>query len=212
MVLAAALVMAATGFLAADTMVLRDGRRISGELVGIRNGTVEFQEWRGRESRLLRIPREEVRRVEFDDNDRPDDSREFRPPDSRPDVRSDGRPSGMREREVTVSADVAFVDTGIEVRSGQVVHFDARGTVWWGPNRKDGPEGEHNSPYNENRPIPNRPAAALIGKIGAGNGDLFFIGDEKGPMRMRASGRLFLGINDDFLKDNRGNFRVTVLY
>jgi hypothetical protein len=29
---------------------------------------------------------------------------------------------------------------------------------------------------------------------------------------MRESGRLFLGINDDVLADNSGNFRVTVYY
>jgi hypothetical protein len=29
---------------------------------------------------------------------------------------------------------------------------------------------------------------------------------------MRSSGRLYLGVNDDFLADNSGNFRVTVYY
>jgi hypothetical protein len=29
---------------------------------------------------------------------------------------------------------------------------------------------------------------------------------------MRSSGRLSLGVNDDFLKDNTGSFRVTVYY
>ena len=55
----------------------------------------------------------------------------------------------------------------------------------------------------------NRNAAALIGRIG---NDLFFIGDETGPMRMRSSGRLYLGVNDDVLTDNSGNFRVVVYY
>ena len=57
----------------------------------------------------------------------------------------------------------------------------------------------------------NRNAAALIGKIGTGN-DFFFIGDETGPVRMRSAGRLYLGINDDVLTDNSGNFRVVVYY
>ena len=51
--------------------------------------------------------------------------------------------------------------------------------------------------------------AALIGKIG---NDMFFIGDETGPIRVRTSGRLQLGINDDVLDDNSGNFRVVVYY
>ena len=60
--------------------------------------------------------------------------------------------------------------------------------------------------------MPNRNAAALVGKIGSGDGDVFFIGDESGAFRMRASGRLYLGINDDVLTDNSGNFRVVVYY
>ena len=54
--------------------------------------------------------------------------------------------------------------------------------------------------------------ASLIGRIGADSGDYFFIGNEKGALRMRGAGRLFLGINDDYLEDNRGNFRVTGYY
>ena len=65
---------------------------------------------------------------------------------------------------------------------------------------------------NPGRPMPNRNAAALIGKIGSDSNDLFFIGDETGPVRVRGNGRLFLGINDDVLTDNSGNFRVVVYY
>jgi hypothetical protein len=118
----------------------------------------------------------------------------------------------MRERTAVVSADVPFVDTGINVRAGQTVYFVAQGQVRWGPNRKDGPEGERGSPNNPNRPIPNRPAAALIGRIGGELNGSFFLGNERGPIRMREAGRLFLGINDDVLEDNSGNFRVTIYY
>jgi hypothetical protein len=95
------------------------------------------------------------------------------------------------------------------VRAGQTVYFEASGKVRWGKDRTDGPEGEHNSPPNANRPMSNRNAAALIGKIG---NDMFFIGAETGPMRMRSNGRLYLGVNDDVLTDNAGNFRVVVYY
>ncbi len=60
--------------------------------------------------------------------------------------------------------------------------------------------------------MPNRNAAALIGRIGAGSNDMFYIGNDNGPIRVRSSGRLFLGVNDDFLQDNSGNFRVVVYY
>ena len=122
---------------------------------------------------------------------------------------SGGRPSGMRERQVIVSADVAWNDSGVDVRAGQTIYFEAQGRVRWGRDRQDGPAGERNSPSNPSRPMGNRNAAALIGKIG---NDMFFIGDDTGPVRMRSGGRLFLGVNDDVLTDNSGNFRVVVYY
>jgi len=115
----------------------------------------------------------------------------------------------MREKQTIVSADVPWNDTGIDVRAGQTIFFEAQGRVRWGRDRQDGPAGERNSPSNPNRPMGNRNAAALIGKIG---NDMFFIGDDAGPIRMRSSGRLYLGINDDVLTDNSGNFRVVVYY
>lgn len=207
--LAASFITGAVVWLSADTLVLRDGRRVNGDLLSIRNGVIEFQERATFSSRVVRIPRDEVRRIEFDE----DGDERYVPerPVERPGFGRE-RPNGLREREVVVSGDVAWNDTGIEVRAGQTVYFVARGTVWWGPGRKDGPKGEGGSPRNPNRPIPNRPAASLIGKVGQGSSDYFFIGDEQEGIRMRASGRLFLGVNDDVLTDNRGNFRVVVAY
>jgi hypothetical protein len=188
--------------LSADTLLLRDGRRVDGVLLSVRDGTVEFQE-RGGRRRVLRLQRDEVRSIELDSFSG--------------DVSSDNdtgstRPRGLREREVVVQANVAWVDTGIEVRSGQRVYFEAVGQVRWGSDRRDGPGGEERSPYNAGRPMPRRPAAALIGKVGESSNDLFFIGDDRGPIRLQNSGRLYLGINDDVLTDNRGNFRVLVFY
>ena len=117
----------------------------------------------------------------------------------------------MTQRSVSVDSWTAWGDTGVDVRAGQTLYFSASGRVRWGPNRQDGPAGERNSPRNDSRPIPGRPAAALIGRIGDSS-DYFFIGDDEGAIRMRSSGRLYLGVNDDYLKDNSGSFRVTVYY
>jgi hypothetical protein len=188
--------------LQADTLILRDGTRIQGELVGFRNGTIEFEERRSYGSnRTLRFDRDEVVRIEFESYRRPNSTTDF-----------SGRPSGMRERQTIVSADVAWNDSGVEVKAGQTVYFESTGQVRWGRDRRDGPAGERNSPMNPGRPMPNRNAAALIGKIGNDSTDFFFIGDEAGPVRMRSSGRLYLGVNDDVLTDNSGNFRVVVYY
>ena len=196
-------VLLAGAALKADTLILRDGRRVQGSLLSVRNGVVEFEESRafaGR--RTVRYDRDEIQRIDLDDSASSSSSGN--------NSNTSVRPAGLREREVVVSADVPWNDAGIEVRAGQIVYFTATGRVSWGPGRRDGAAGERNSPRNPARPIPGRPGAALIGKVG--DQDPFFIGDEQGPVRVRETGRLYLGINDDFLGDNSSNFRVTVYY
>ena len=77
--------------------------------------------------------------------------------------------------------------------------------------RRDGAAGEQNSPVNPGRPLADRPAAALIGRVGDGR-DVFFIGDDAAGFRVRGNGRLYLGINDDVFTDNTGTLRVTISY
>jgi hypothetical protein len=190
---------------------LRDGTRVRGELIAIRNGTVEFEELRGSGGRTLRISRDDVARIEFDDMLSGNVNRGFGGRTGPGFGGGTGRLGGLRERTVNVFANVAWTDTGIDLRSGQTVAFEATGEVAWGPSRRDGPAGERNSPSNPNRPMPNRPGAALIGRVGEGM-DYFFVGDEIGQIRVRDGGRLYLGINDDVLNDNRGAFRVVVYY
>jgi len=199
--------------ISADTLVLTNGRRIQGELLGVFGREIEFEERSGAGRRIVRIPRNEIARIEFveefgsrNDGNRNDVNRN--------DVsRNDDLlaiPRGMRERQVSVNAREGWADTGIEVRNGQQIYIQSSGEVRWGPNRRDGAAGERNSPFNANRPLPDRPAAALIGRIG--ERDVFFIGADQGPFRMRGNGRLFLGINDDVLDDNSGTLRVIVSY
>jgi len=209
----AALVLSLPLTLSADTLYLRNGTRVQGDLVAVRGNTIEFEERRGGfgGSRTIRVDRSEVDRIEFERSgsgsnwggNSGSNSGSYNPSDG------GGRPSGMRERLVGVSATTDWNDTGIEVRAGQTIAFEASGEVRWGKDRRDGPAGEKNSPFNQARPLPNRAGGALIGRIG---GDVFFIGDERGPIRVRNSGRLQLGVNDEYLVDNSGSFRVTVYY
>jgi hypothetical protein len=201
---ALALAFLATAAAHADTLILRDGRRVDGELVSVTGTTVEFRERRGR-SRVLRLDRDEVRAVELDSAySGPEDSEDIRP----------SRPRGLREKDVLVSGDVAFIDTGIDLRPGQQIYFESTGNVWWKPNERTGPAGEEGSDRDRDsrRPMPRRPTGGLIGKVGQESNDLFFIGSDPGPVRVRSTGRLFLGVNDDYFQDNHGNFRVVVYY
>ncbi len=196
--------------LAADTLILRNGQRIQGDLIAVRGNTVEFEEQRnfgGR--RTIRIDRDEIVRIEFDRGGAGNNWNNGGGGSSGWNRDDNGRPGGMRERQSSVSATTDWTDTGIDVRSGQTIYLSASGQVRWGKDRRDGPEGERNSPFNAGRPLPNRPAAALIGRIG---NDVFFVGNDQGAIRVRNSGRLYLGINDDYLADNSGSFRVTVFY
>ena len=194
----------------ADTLVLINGRRIQGELIGVFGREIEFEERNGFNRRVIRVPRREIARIEFEDDERGGFGPGGGPRDDRRDDVVPGIPRGMRERQVNVTAREAWTDTGIDVRAGQTIYFQASGETRWGPNRRDGAAGERNSPYNAGRPLPDRPAAALIGRIG--EKDLIFIGADQGAYRIRSNGRLFLGINDDFLQDNTGSLRVTVSY
>lgn len=190
------LMLAGATVLSADTLLMRDGARLQGRLVTVRNGVIEFEEARGNRSQVVRIDQADVRAIEFD----------------REAASASGpvRPRGLREREVLVPAHLTWTDTGVDLRPGQTVYFTAAGRVRWGPRRQDGPNGENDSPRNPNRPMPTRPAAALIGRIG--DEAPFFIGADEEGVRVRGAGRLHLGLNDDVLDDNTGEFRVTVYF
>lgn len=198
---AGVLIACGTTVLLAETLVLTSGQRVEGTLVGVTAREVVFEIREGFGRRTVRVDRAEIDRIEFDG---PGGGGGGLPPTA-------GRPSGLRERQVQVSARTAWTDTGIDLRPGQTVYFEASGEVRWGPNRRDGAEGEDNSPFNAGRPLPDRPAAALIGRVGESS-DPFFVGGERGPIRVRGGGRLFLGVNDDFLNDNTGTLRVRVYY
>ena len=194
------LVVAAGVIGSADTLVLMNGRRIQGELLGVFGREIEFEERAGGGRRIMRIPRTDIARIEFVE-DRYTDQRQ----DDRPII-----PPRMRERNVTVNPTQAWTDTGIEVRAGQEIYFQTSGQVTWSPNKRVDANGTRNSGSNPNRPLPSRDGGALLGRIG--ERDIFLIGLDMGPFRVRQNGRLYLGVNDDNLEDNTGAYRVIVSY
>ncbi len=194
--------------LAADTLVLRDGRRINGQLVSVQRGVIEFREDRGfRGSRTIEVPRRDVQRIDLDEE------RVEEPSETAGRFDRQARPSGLREREVWVQANQPWIDTGLDVRVGQVVYFSTHGgDIQYRRGAHTRANGDENSQYGPNRPMPGRAVGALIGKVGIGSRDYFFIGENEGGIRIREPGRLFLGINDDYFADNSGAYRVTVSY
>jgi hypothetical protein len=111
---------------------------------------------------------------------------------------------------VVVRGTEAWTDTGINVKAGQSLLFTASGTIRMSTNPDDTatPRGARSGRQAANMPVPDAVAGSLIARVG--NSRPFLIGDQTGPVRMPATGRLYLGINDDHFDDNAGMFRVTV--
>jgi hypothetical protein len=110
---------------------------------------------------------------------------------------------------VRVHANVPWNDTGITVKSGDMVTFQASGEVKFGESagQQANPDGNA-SARSPNYPVPAIGAGALIGKVGSSAP--FGIGTNSSPIRMPASGRLMLGVNDNEINDNSGFFSVVI--
>jgi len=108
-----------------------------------------------------------------------------------------------------VPANQQWTPTNLTVSAGETLGFQADGEIHNSPDVNDraisaGSLGGRRVPR---APIQAALAGALIGRIG--NGPPFAIGNLS-SVRMPASGLLFLGINDDNVGDNSGNFQVTI--
>ncbi|HEU4935837.1 MAG TPA: hypothetical protein VFT39_05240 [Vicinamibacterales bacterium] len=111
---------------------------------------------------------------------------------------------------ITVSAKQPWTSTGMTVRKGEVLSINATGEVQLSTDSSDvaTPFGSKSGRKATNAPLPNVPAGALIGRIGA-NGQPFGIGSGV-QVPMPQQGQLFLGINDDGFGDNQGEYRVDI--
>ena len=117
--------------------------------------------------------------------------------------------TGTNEIEVSLPSTQRWFDTGIDVRSGDILQFRATGTIRMSDNGNDNasPSGALSGRHADNAPFRDRPAGALIGRIG--NGAPVFMG-ESGRLNATTTGRLYLSVNDDYLGDNTGEYRVTI--
>jgi hypothetical protein len=113
-------------------------------------------------------------------------------------------PKSTARATVTVEATHPWVDSGLTVRKGERLSFEASGTIQWGskPDQVAGPEG-HGAKDGK------LGVGGLIGRVGF-NGKPFPIGSTRTLVTMPQSGKLFLGINDFIFKDNAGSFVVRI--
>jgi hypothetical protein len=106
-----------------------------------------------------------------------------------------------------VAANREWTDTGVMVREGETIALRVDGQIELAPNQRTGAAGIAGGRRGDQTPLPAAPAGALIGRID--EGAPFLIGGQ-GTVRMPATGRLFLGVNDDVVSDNAGEYQVTI--
>lgn len=110
---------------------------------------------------------------------------------------------------IAVRAAQGWTSTGLTVRKGEMLTFTTTGRVQLSPDANDvaSAAGSMTGRYAADAPIPRSLAGALIGRIG--NGQPFGIGNQA-SIQAPADGLLYLGVNDDNLADNQGEFRVEI--
>lgn len=112
-------------------------------------------------------------------------------------------------QSVRVNAQQRWTDAVLDVRAGDTLTFDASGSITMSDDNNDTASAAGST---RNRKAPDAPvldqlAGGLIMRID-GYGPIF-IGNRK-TLTAPASGRVYLGVNDDHLPDNRGEFVVTI--
>lgn len=129
---------------------------------------------------------------------------------------------------ISVLGDVDWTDTGLEVKENQEIYFSALGGISLqkgNPKAYCGPDGYPLKTMQQ--PFSDRNIGALIGKVvllisieldeETGEeirheiGEIFYIGAEN-DIRMPLSGRLFLGINENIVADNSGEYEVIIYF
>ena len=125
--------------------------------------------------------------------------------------RADAVGTAGQGQTIIVSSTERWVDTGIDVRAGDILVFDAQGRIRMSDNGNDVADagGSLNGRRANNSPVPSAPAGGLLARIG--NRDAVYVGERR-ALRAPANGRLFLSVNDDFLGDNEGSYQVTVTF
>lgn len=182
-------------------VVLRDGTVLRGQVTEMGHSTLEdesteylvvFRDSTSGEFR--RLPVNQVARVYF-----------ANPPST--DTGSGGQGS---DGAVSVSARQRWTPTGLTVQKGETIRFNTTGEVQLSPDPNDTAQaaGAASQRLAPGAPMPRIFAGALIGRIGQ-NGQPFAIGNQT-TVTMPETGQLFLGVNDDNLADNQGEFRVEI--
>ncbi|MGH9958576.1 MAG: hypothetical protein ACREBC_15825 [Pyrinomonadaceae bacterium] len=218
----------------ADTIRLKDGSVIRGEVIGFKDQqfiVLIGSGAKGRRSRTT-IYVEDIESIEFDSNTagglgNSDTSATNTEPVSQP-IRSDPQPDTtsnprtIRSQppassptfftiKVSVRADNAnngWTNSGLVVRQGQRLRISSTGRVSLGRGRFSTPGGLSTIPDGE-KLMRTEATGALIAVVGDDNDDFILIGPRRDFVAQR-DGVLFLGVNEGDLNDNTGTYDVII--
>jgi len=114
-------------------------------------------------------------------------------------------------KSVTLPGNQSWVDTGVDVKAGDVYQFDASGEITY-PNARSAtpPEGKPKGWRDLTRAFPAESAdrGAVIGRIGSSDAALAFLIGASKQVTIPVAGRLFLGINHPANASADGSFTV----
>ncbi|MGH9970980.1 MAG: hypothetical protein ACREBG_24755 [Pyrinomonadaceae bacterium] len=219
----------------ADTIRLKDGSVIRGQVIGFKDQQFTILIGAGAKGRRSRttIYVEDIESIEFDSattaaaaalaNEDIGSSNNSEPARSNPqaDINvSNPRPTGSPTSggaatfftiKVAVRADSAnngWTNSGLVVRKGQRLRISSSGRVSLGRGRFSTPGGLSTIPDTE-KLMRNEPTGALIAVVGDDNDDFVLIGTRRDFIAQR-DGVLFLGVNEGDLNDNTGAYDVVI--
>ncbi len=222
----------------ADTIRLKDGSVIRGQVIGFKDQQFTVLIGGGTKGRRgqTTIYVEDVESIEFDantgaaaspveNNNRPgpvsqSTTQQTRPnqndsPVSVPRTADTQRPASSSPTffsiKVSVRADNAnngWTNSGLVVRKGQRLRVSASGRVSLGRGRFSTPAGVSTIPDND-KLMRNEATGSLIAVIGDDNDDFILIGNRREFIAQR-DGVLFLGVNEGDLADNTGSYDIVI--
>ncbi|HEV8429341.1 MAG TPA: hypothetical protein VGQ41_15675 [Pyrinomonadaceae bacterium] len=220
--------------LLADTIRLKDGSVIRGQVIGFKDQQFTILiggNARGRRGQTT-VYVEDVESIEFDNtgNASATDETSARnnvplskpsipsnPPDTNASDRTNNTPPVMSSTptfftiKVGVRADNAnngWTNSGLVVRKGQRLRISASGRVSLGKGRFSTPGGL-TTIQDADKLMRNEATGALIAVIGDDNDDFILIGPRREFVAQR-DGVLFLGVNEGDLADNTGSYDIVI--
>lgn len=125
-----------------------------------------------------------------------------------------GSPTGFAletNKAISLAGSQSWVDTGVDVKTGEVYQFDASGEITYaGARSATPPEGSPRGWRDLTRSFPAADAdrGAVIGRIGSGDAALPFVIGASKQVTIPIDGRLFLGINHPANLTADGSFSV----